>query len=224
MMLWGVTILSPVFAGAYAFRHREYLTSQARLDLNCLIQAEPNESDLRAFLATDQEIIDAMIGDTLLVKAPPQTNPVTEVDIIGQEVLVNGKLYRVGDNVDDAKITAITARNVTVQWNGTSTTFSPINGQEQEGGSGGLSPSTRRLSSRSSTPRKRPKRSEARSVRIKPPREGKRTRTSTPEKKERLKKMSTAEKKAAKNEERKSLRKTPSPKPKVPKKARVRKS
>ncbi|MCP4450692.1 MAG: hypothetical protein GY809_04470 [Planctomycetes bacterium] len=221
MMLWGVTILSPVVAGAYAFRHRESLTSRARLDLNCLIQAEPSESELKLCLAKDQAIIDAMMGDTLLVKTPPQTNPVTEVDIIGQEVLVNGKLYSVGDHVDDAEITAITARYVTVQWNGTSTTFSPINGQEQAGGSRGLSQYPRRSSPRSSTSRKRPKRSEARSVRTKPSREGKRI--PTPEKKERPKKMPPAEKKATKNAERKNLKKMPSQKPKVPKKARARK-
>jgi hypothetical protein len=222
MLLWGVTILSPVFAGAYAFRHREYLTSQARLDLNCLIQTEPNESDLKACLAKDQEVIDAMIVETLLAKAPPKTNPVTEVDIIGQEVLVNGKLYRVGDTVDDAKIMAIAARNVTVQWNGTSTRFSPINGQEQAGGSREPSRRPRRFSPGSSTTKKRPKRGEARLARVKPPRGGKRV--PTPDEKERVKKAASAERKATKKLEKERSPKMPSAKPKVPKKARVKKS
>ena len=220
MLLWSVTILSPVFAGAYAFRHRECPTSQARWDPSSLIQVEPSESDLKAYMAKDQEVIDTMMVDNLIAKAPPRTNPVTEVDIIGQEVLVNGKLYRVGDNVDDATITAISAQDVTVQWNGTSTTFSPIAGQDRGGASRGPSQRSGRPSPGSSTTRKRPKRGDARSVRVKPPREGKRM--STPEQKKSLRRTATADKKAATSKEKKNLKKILSGGPKVAKKARLK--
>jgi hypothetical protein len=142
MWLWGVTILCLVFAGAYVFRYKDFLSSTVRFDPNNLIQAEPNETDLKGFVAEDQKLMEAMQADNLLAKAPPKTNPVTDVDIIGQEALINGQLYKVGDKVGDAKVIAITADSVTVEWNGTKTTFSPINGQEQGGGSPGARPAS----------------------------------------------------------------------------------
>jgi len=199
-LLWGVAVLSLVFAGAYTFRYRACLTSQAPLDPNSLIQAEPNEVDLKGYVAKDQKVMDAMQADNLIAKAPPKTNPVTEVDIIGQEALINGKLYKVGDTVGDAKITAITARNVTVEWNGASTTFSPINGQDQ----GGPSRGSGRPSPGSSASKNRPKRSVTRSVSVKPPRAG--MRVPSREDMERFKNMSPDERKAAAEEWMKSNR------------------
>jgi hypothetical protein len=137
MLLWGVTTLCLVFTGAYVFRHKAFLSSQVQFDPNRLIQIEPNEAALKAYVAADQNLMEAMKADNIIAKAPPKTNPVKDVDIIGQEVIINGKLYKVGDKVGDAEIMAITAKNVTVQWNGKSTTFSPINGQDQAGGASG---------------------------------------------------------------------------------------
>jgi hypothetical protein len=137
MLLWGATTLCLVFAGAYIFRHKAFLSSQVQFDPNRLIQVEPNEAELKAYVASDQNIVEAMKADNLIAKVPPKTNPVKDVDIIGQEVIVNGKLYKVGDKIGDAEIMAIAADSVTVQWNGKSTTFTPINGQDQAGGASG---------------------------------------------------------------------------------------
>lgn len=188
MWLWGGTILCLVFAGAYVFRYKDFLSSTVSLDPNNLIQAEPNETDLKRFVAEDQKLMEAMRADNLIAKAPPKTNPVKDVDIIGQEVLINGKLYKVGDKVGDAKIMAITADTVTVEWNGSSTTFSPINGQDQGGGSTG--PSNR---SGASSARARSSRNVARSGggsrpgRMAPP---------TPEEINRIRSMSPDERRA----------------------------
>ncbi|NQV31911.1 MAG: hypothetical protein HQ515_04410 [Phycisphaeraceae bacterium] len=186
MLLWGVTILCLVFAGSYAFRYKAFLSSQVQFDPNSLSQIDPNEAELKAYVAEDQNVMEAMKVDNLLVKAPPKTNPVTEVDIIGQEALINGKLYKVGDKVGDAKIIAITAQSVTVEWNGASEVFSPINGQGQGGGPSGPS--------RGPGPgaRKRPGPRVARSMSGPPPGM---TRPS-PEEMERLKNMSPEERNA----------------------------
>ncbi|MCF7975963.1 MAG: hypothetical protein K9N55_19255 [Phycisphaerae bacterium] len=142
MWLWGVTILCLVLAGAYVLRYKDFLEVEVRLDPNSLIQTEPNEADLKGFVAEDQKLMEAMQTDNLFAKAPPKTNPVKDVDIIGQEALINGQLYKVGDKVGDAKIMAINADTVTVEWNGAQTTFSPINGQDQGGGASGSSNSS----------------------------------------------------------------------------------
>ena len=193
MLLWGVTTLCVVFAAAYVFRHKAFLSSHVHFDPNRLRQIEPNEAELNAYLAEDQNMMEAIRADNLLAKAPPKSNPVTDVDIIGQEVLVNGKLYKVGDKISDAEIVAITAQSVTVKWNGTSTTFSPINGQDQGGGSSGSGQgpgaSNRRSqpSGASSRPGRNVARGEGGRARMAPP---------TPEEIQRLGRMSPEERRA----------------------------
>jgi hypothetical protein len=198
MGLWGVTILCLVFAGAYAFRHKAFLSSQAQFDPNSLLQIEPNEAALKAYVAEDQNVMETMKSDNLFVKTPPKTNPVTEVDIIGREVFVNGKWYKVGDKVGDAKIMAITAKSVTVEWNGKRTTFSPINGQDQGGSSRGPSQRSGRSSPRPSASKNRPKRSESRPMPARPPRASMRRPTS--EQMEQFRKMSQEQRQAATKE------------------------
>jgi hypothetical protein len=198
MSLWGVTVLCLVFAGAYVFRYRAFLNAQVQFDPNSLSQTDPNEAELKAYVAKDQNVMEAMKAENLFVKAPPKTNPVTDVDIIGHEALINGKLFKVGDKVGDAKVTAITARGVTVEWNGASTTFSPINGPDQGGGSKrpGQRPG-RPSRSPSSASRNRPKRTAARSS-SGPQRGG--NRTPTPEQMKAFQRMSPQEQKTAMKE------------------------
>ncbi len=198
MLLWGVTTLCLVFTGAYVFRHRAFLSSQVQFDPNRLIQVEPNEAALKAYVASDQNIMEAMKADNILAKAPPKTNPVKDVDIIGQEVIVNGKLYKVGDKIGDAEIMAITAQSVTVQWNGKSTTFSPINGQDQGGDSRDPRSRSGRPSPGSTVSRNRSKRTESRPMPVRPPRGGMRRPTS--EQMEQFRKMSPEQRQAATRE------------------------
>ncbi len=202
MSLWGVTVLCLVFAGAYAFRHSAFLNAQVQFDPNSLSQTDPNEAELKAYVAKDQNVMEAMKAENLFVKSPPKTNPVTDVDIIGQEALINGKLFKVGDTVGDAKVTAITAGGVTVEWNGASTTFSPINGPDQGGGSKrpGQRPGQRpgrpsRPSSSAS--RNRPKRTVVRSS---PAPAGGGNRRPTPEQIKAFQRMSPQEQKTAMKE------------------------
>ncbi len=198
MGLWGVTILCLVFAGAYVFRHKAFLSSEAQFDPNSLSQVEPNEAALKAYVAQDHNVMEAMKSDNLFAKASPKTNPVKEVDIIGHEALINGKLFKVGDMVGDAKITGITARDVTVEWNGATSTFSPINGQDQGGGSRGSRSRSGRPSPGPTVSRNRSTRRESRPMPARPPRGG--MRMPTPEQMEQFKKMSPAQRQAATKE------------------------
>ena len=61
--------------------------------------------------------------------APPATKqcPVNEViGILGNQALINGQWYKVGDTVADAKILAIEPTKVKVVWNGQEKEFTPI--------------------------------------------------------------------------------------------------
>ena len=200
MCLWGVTILCLVFAGAYVFRYRAFLSAQVQFDPNSLIRIDPNEAELKLYVAEDEKIMEAMKAENLFAKTPPKTNPVNDVDIIGQEVLINGKFYKVGDKVGEAEIMAITADSVTVEWQGARTTLTPLNGKDQGGGS---SPSSRRSTPSVSVSRNRTTRNTARAERsVRPGRMA----PPTPAEIARIRNMSAEERRAYMQQRRNSVR------------------
>ncbi len=81
--------------------------------------------------------------------APPSQKhwPVSDViGILGNQALINGQWYKVGDSVADAKILAIEPTKVKVVWNGQEKEFTPI------GSSGGGGPAGLRQGPRSGPP------------------------------------------------------------------------
>ncbi len=86
---------------------------------------DPNR--LKQSLGEAKKTVDSLKQNNLFIKAPPKENPVKQVEgILGQEALIGGKWYKVGDKVADAKIVAIAATQVEVEWDGKKTSFSPI--------------------------------------------------------------------------------------------------
>jgi hypothetical protein len=126
-------------------------TSQARVLGAQADAASAGADDLKKFLAETKTVADELKKRNLFVQATPKQFPVGEVlGIMGREALINGKWYKVGDSVADAKITAIEPTKVKIVWNGQEKEFSPITSggagrPEQPGspggrpGSGGLS-------------------------------------------------------------------------------------
>jgi hypothetical protein len=109
-------------------------TSQARVLGAQADAASAGADDLKKSLAETKTVADELKKRNLFVQATPKQFPVGEVlGIMGREALINGKWYKVGDSVADAKITAIEPTKVKIVWNGQEKEFSPIT----SGGSGG---------------------------------------------------------------------------------------
>jgi hypothetical protein len=86
---------------------------------------DPN--GLNRCLGEARKAAETLKQDNLFVKAPPKEQPVKQVEgILGAEALIGGKWYKVGDKIADAKIVAIAATQVEVEWDGKKTSFSPI--------------------------------------------------------------------------------------------------
>ena len=83
--------------------------------------------DLAGLLAQAKVSAEQLKKKNLFVLSPPKQYPIKEVlGILGDEVLVNGKWYKVGDSVGEAKIVAIEPTRVRIAWNGQEKVFSPI--------------------------------------------------------------------------------------------------
>ena len=101
--------------------------------------SEPNTIDAR--LEEAKSVAEALKKNNLFVPPPPKTNPVAEVlGILGDEVLINGKWYKAGDSIGDAKILAVEPTKIRVSWNGQEQDFAPL-GSGQAVAPGGGPPS-----------------------------------------------------------------------------------
>ncbi len=87
---------------------------------------DPNEMD--RFLAKTKELSEELKKKNLFAPAPKEEgHPVKAVTgIFGDEALVNGKWYKVGDKIADAEIIAIEATEVKIKWKGNVKSFAPI--------------------------------------------------------------------------------------------------
>ncbi len=96
-----------------------------------------NDTDANSLgepIARAKVSIEQLKKENLFVSAPARQHPVREVaGILGNEALINGKWYKVGDSVADAKILSIEATKVRIAWEGREKDFTPIGA----GGSGG---------------------------------------------------------------------------------------
>lgn len=95
--------------------------------LGALAQGERDPNCLKQSLGAAKKRVDSLKQNNLFIKAPPKQNPIKQVEgILGGEALIGGKWYKVGDKVADAKIIAIAATQVEVEWDGKKTSFSPM--------------------------------------------------------------------------------------------------
>ena len=111
-------------------------------------QFKPDDNNVKSQLDKAKTIADTLKGQNLFSPPAPKQNPVTTVlGILGDEALINGRWYKAGDKVADATIVAVAPTAVTVEWDGKTKVFNPIDG----GASSGPSRSSRPRSFSSGT-------------------------------------------------------------------------
>lgn len=121
---------SALFAVIVAIRVGGFYTSPARAE-NVLKEAighnNPGANDMGKYLADSKEIADELKKKNLFAPPPPKQHPVKAVSgILGQEAIINGNFYKVGDKIGDARIVAIEATKVRIEWDGKEKAFFPI--------------------------------------------------------------------------------------------------
>ena len=83
--------------------------------------------DTEKYFAESKALAEGLKKNNLFAPPPPKQHPVKEVwGILGDEVLIEGKWYKVGDTIGDAKILAIGPTSAKIDWNGAEKVFLPI--------------------------------------------------------------------------------------------------
>lgn len=86
---------------------------------------DPN--DIKQVIEAAKETVEALKEKNLFVKQPPKQHPVKEVaGILGAEVLIAGKWYKIGGKIGDATIIAIGPTQIRVKWDDKEKTFAPL--------------------------------------------------------------------------------------------------
>ncbi|MFC1676246.1 hypothetical protein ACFL3G_04175 [Planctomycetota bacterium] len=88
-------------------------------------QCDPN--DVNDCIAKYKAIAEELKKKNLFVPPAPKKHPVSQViGILGKEVLINGKFYKVGDKIGDANVLAIEPARVKIEWDGKEKWFAPF--------------------------------------------------------------------------------------------------
>ncbi|MFQ6034706.1 MAG: hypothetical protein ACE5NM_02525 [Sedimentisphaerales bacterium] len=92
-----------------------------------IAQNNTNTKDIESVFAESKAVADKLKKKNLFAPPPPKQQPIKYVQgILGNEVIINGNFYKVGDMVQDAKIVAIAPTKVSIEWDGRQITLSPI--------------------------------------------------------------------------------------------------
>ena len=117
----GILILVKVTSFFMASARAESVVKRA------IEQNTADPKDIEKQFAQSAAITEELKKDNLFAPPVPKQHPVKEVSgIFGDQVLIQNKWYGVGDMVKDAKIVAIGATSVTIEWDGKEKTFLPI--------------------------------------------------------------------------------------------------
>ncbi|MHC4645101.1 MAG: hypothetical protein ACYTBJ_06350 [Planctomycetota bacterium] len=122
--------VSLLLGAGIAARAAYLLVDSARAEKlvkGALAAGEPDPNDVQKYLAGPKEIAEELKKKNLFAPPPPKPKqPIKEVDIIGDSVVINGKFYKVGDKVKDATILEIAPTYVRFEWQGKEITLSPF--------------------------------------------------------------------------------------------------
>jgi len=133
---------SAAFAVLILMKTTSFFTALARAEnivKKASAQNNVDANDMDKYSTKYKVLADALKKNNLFAPLPPKQHPVKEVwGILGDEVLIEGKWYKVGDTIGDAKIMAIGSTSAKIDWNGAEKVFLPIDATIPEAPKGSL--------------------------------------------------------------------------------------
>ncbi len=116
-------LLVPVILGVLIlFKVTGFFTVSARAErlvANAVAQSRFDPNDAEKYFVKERKTADELKKKNLFVPPSPSQEPIKKIAaVLGDEVLVNGKWYKVGDRIEDANVVAIEATCARFEWNG----------------------------------------------------------------------------------------------------------
>lgn len=126
MVLLAIAVLSGVLIVAKATGLFIASARAERIVKQAAARSKPDPNVVESQVAKSMLIAENLKENNLFWPSP-KGHPVKAVlGIFGEEAYIDGKWYKVGAKIRDAKILAIDAASVTTEWNGKKQVFRPI--------------------------------------------------------------------------------------------------
>lgn len=126
-VLLGVSVVLAALTAAKLWDYRSTSARAQSIVAKAVDQDRAEPDLLKKNLAEFAKIAEALKKKNLFVPPAAKRHPVSSVlGIMGNEALVNGKWYKVGDKISDAEIVAVEPTLVKIKWGGKVKSFSPI--------------------------------------------------------------------------------------------------
>jgi len=122
-MLSGVLTVAKVTGFFIASARAERIVKQATA------RSKPDPNVVESYVAKSKPIAEDLKKENLFWPTPKEHPVKAVLGIFGDEAYIDGKWYKVGAKVGDAKIVAIDAASVTTEWDGKKKVFCPIDGE-----------------------------------------------------------------------------------------------
>jgi len=107
-----------------------FVTTSARAESlvkSAAAQGQPDVEQMEKHLADSKAVANGLKKKNLFAPPPPRQHPVKEVaGILGSEALINGRWYKVGDKIADARVVTVEATQVRIVWDGKEKVFAPM--------------------------------------------------------------------------------------------------
>jgi hypothetical protein len=127
IMLLGVAVFSGAAAVAKVTGHFMAVRKAENIVVQAIAHSKSDPNAAETQVAKAKPLTDELKQNNLFSPPPPKENPVKDVlGIFGSEAFINGKWYKTGDSIADAKVVAIGPTSVTIEWDGKKTEFYPI--------------------------------------------------------------------------------------------------
>ena len=116
-----LTVLSLCLGGLMIFEVVAFGITSIRMPKEieaAISDSEHDDEAVKQCVAKTKEVAGKLKEKNMFVPPPPKPKPPSCTGVIGDEAAINGKLYKVGDEVGGAKIVSITASGATILWEG----------------------------------------------------------------------------------------------------------
>ena len=89
-------------------------------------QGTVDKEKVAEYLAADSEKVEALKKKNMFMPPTPKPSPPTVTGILGKSALINGKWYKVGEEVSGAKILRVEPTQIVIEWNGKEMPLAPL--------------------------------------------------------------------------------------------------
>lgn len=126
MVLLAIAVLSGILIMAKAMGLLIASARAERIVKQATAWSKPDPNAVENQVAKSKLIAEDLKENNLFWPTPKEHPVKAVLGIFGDEAYINGKWYKVGDRIRDAKILAIDAASVTTEWKGKKKVFYPI--------------------------------------------------------------------------------------------------